>query len=101
MGIDNDIDIDFDFDIDIDIDFDIDIVPGTSPKTYFVGKKGEEEWRMPDLFIFIHSAIGGDSLRFYIQHDCKLNDIIEAADQHYRRCGGAADVPTLRFRDPM
>ena len=31
---------------------DFEIVPGTQPKTYFVGHKGENEWRMPDLYIY-------------------------------------------------
>ena len=31
---------------------DYEIVPGTQPKTYFVGRKGENEWRMPDLYIY-------------------------------------------------
>ena len=77
----------------------VEIVPGTAPKTYFVGCKGENEWRMPYLYICIHNVLGGDSLRFYVQQECKLNNILEESDRYYRRCGGAADTPTLKFRD--
>ena len=28
-----------------------------------------------------------------------MNEIFEISDHHYRQCGGAADTPTLRYRD--
>ena len=57
---------------------DIEIVPGTSLVTFFVGKPDETEWRFQDQwYLYIHHAVKDLSVRYYIQEECKVEQIIK------------------------